>query len=337
MEKILQMRNGISKYIESKEIILYTLGLIILLIIPYSGINSYIIRVMIMIGIYAILALGLNIITGYTGLLSLGNAGFYAIGAYTSALLATRFGFPFITAMLSGAAMAGFSGLLLGLPTLRLSGTYLAIATLGFGEIVRMVLLNWDSVTNGPMGILKIPRPVLFGVELGIKNGGLYYLILFLLLLVIAFCYLIIHSKIGRAFVSIREDELAATLMGINTTRYKVLAFVLSAFISGISGSFYAHMVRYIDPNTFVFDTSIMIISIVILGGMGTLRGMILGAAILIAFPEFLRFFAEYRFIVYGLVLVFMMRYRSQGILGGQSKRKYKLPVRLMNYEGREQ
>lgn len=306
--------------------LLLCLFVLVLIALPFTGVSSYVLRVLVMVGIYTILALGLNLLTGYTGQVSLGNAGFYAIGAYVAALLATNLHVTFLAATIISGIVAAFFGLVIGLPTLRLSGTYLSIVTLGFGEITRLVLLNWESVTNGALGIKNIPRPSIFGFELTLANNGIYYLMLVFVALSTFACYLIINSKIGRAFVSIKEDELASTLMGIKTTRYKVLAFVLSAFFSGIAGSFYAHMIRFIEPNSFTFDTSIMIISIVILGGMGTLRGMFLGSLILVAFPEILRPLQAYRFVVYGLILVLMMRFRPQGALGWRSKKPYKYP-----------
>lgn len=302
---------------------------VVLLGIPFLGLGQYIMRILIMIGIYSMLGLGLNLLTGFTGQVSLGHAGFYAIGAYVSALLSLNFGVHFIFSCLAGAVVAALCGFLLGLPTLRLTGTYLSIVTLGFGEIVRMVMLNWESVTNGSMGLRNIPRPKFFGIELTLANNGFYYLMLVLLALITFGCILIVKSKIGRAFMAIKEDELAATMMGVKTTRYKVLAFVLSAFISGIAGALYASMIRYIDPNSFTFDISILIISIVILGGMGTFRGVFLGAALLISFPELLRFLLDYRFVVYGFILVIMMHFRPQGLLGWQSQLPYKVSNRI--------
>lgn len=299
---------------------------IIMILLPKLGMSNYIIRVATMIGVYTMLALSLNLITGYTGQVSIGHAGFCAVGAYTSAILSGTFGMNFVVTAIAGAIVAGLFGLLLGLPTLRLSGTYLTIATLGFGEIIRMLVLNWRSLTNGPLGITKIQRPVFFGIELTSLNGGFFYLIWILVFLTALLIYAIVHSKMGRALMAIRDDELVATMMGIKTTRYKIIAFVISAALAGLAGSFYAHMTRYIDPNTFSFDTSIIIISIVILGGMGTIGGMFIGAALLISFPEVLRFVQEFRFIIYGLILVLMIRYRPQGILGGQKKRKYTMP-----------
>jgi len=304
-----------------------TAGLVLLLLaLPKIGFSSFIIRVLTMIGLYCILGLGLNLITGYTGQVSIGHAGFCAIGGYTSALLNVHFGMSFILSVICAMIVTGFCGFLLGVPTLRLSGTYLTIATLGFGEIVRMVALNWEGLTGGPLGVSGITRPVIFGIELTTFNGGLFYLVLVLLLLVSMTMYVIIRSKMGRAFKAIRDDELAATLMGINVTRYKVVSFTISAMITGLGGAFYVHMVRFIDPNTFNFDISILIISIVILGGMGTMKGIFLGSLLLVSFPEVLRFASEYRFIIYGLILVLMMRFKPEGLLGGQSRRKYKMP-----------
>ena len=298
--------------------------LLLLFLVPSFGFNRYIMRIFIVIGIYCMLALALNLVAGYIGQLSLGNAGFYAIGAYTATLLMMKTGFSFWIALVVAAVFAGISGFLVGLPALRLKGAYLTIATLGFGEIVRMILMNWDSVTNGTLGIRNIPLPGFFGIRLSLANNGLYYLALVLVLLVSGFCVLIINSKTGRAFIAVREDEIAAQMMGIRIIRYKVLAFSLSAIISGIAGAFYAPMVGYIDPNSFTFDISSQIISMAILGGLGTMRGMYFGAAVLIIFPEVSRFMMDYRFVIYGLILVLMMRFRPQGLLGWQSRLPYR-------------
>ncbi|SKC84872.1 branched-chain amino acid ABC transporter permease [Maledivibacter halophilus] len=330
-ESLSQMIKLIRDYISKNKKIAYPIIALIFLGMPYIVPSQYILRIIIMIGVYTILSLSLGLVTGYTGQVSLGHAAFYAIGAYVSALLSVNYGLNFFITAPIAAIVAAVCGLLLGLPTLRLSGTYLAITTLGFCEVVRMILLNWESVTNGPLGVSRIPKPSFFGVDLTLYNNGLYYLMLALLVLTTLVMLAIVRSKMGRALVAIREDEMAATMMGIKTTFYKVIAFVVAAFFSGLAGAFYAHMIRFIDPNTFVFDTSIMILSIVILGGMGTINGMFLGSAILVSFPEVLRFLQEYRFIVYGAVLVVMMRYRPQGILGGQKKTEYRLPKGVNN------
>ncbi|MDR0761377.1 MAG: branched-chain amino acid ABC transporter permease [Treponema sp.] len=309
----------------SKHRVYFLTALIVFLaLFPLFGFNRYIMRIAIVIGIYSMLTLALNLVAGYTGQLSMGNGGFYAIGAYTSTLLMIHTGMSFWVSLPAAAALAGISGFLLGLPTLRLKGSYLTIVTLGFGEIIRMILMNWDPVTNGTMGIRNIPLPVLFGVKLSFANHGLYYLVLVLAALVSLFCVFIINSKIGRAFTAIREDEIAAQMMGVKVVNYKVLAFVLSAFISGIAGAFYAPMVGYIDPNSFTFDVSSQIISMAILGGLGTMRGMYFGAAVLIIFPEVSRFMMDYRFVLYGIILVLMMRFRPQGLLGWNSRLPYR-------------
>ncbi|WP_273321924.1 branched-chain amino acid ABC transporter permease [Vallitalea guaymasensis] len=325
-EKLTNYMVDLKEFIDRNKKIVYPIIAVLLAVLPFIISSQYILRIVIMIGVYSILSLSLGLVTGYTGQISLGHASFYAIGAYASALLSVNYGLNFFITAPIAALLAAVCGLLLGLPTFRLSGTYLAITTLGFMEVVRMVLLNWQSVTNGPLGVTRIPKPSFFGIELSTSNGGLYYLIL-VFVIITTFCIVgIVRSRMGRALMAIREDEMAATMMGIKTTYYKAIAFVLSSFFSGLAGAFYAHMIRYIDPNTFTFDTSIMILSIVILGGMGTIGGMFLGSMLLVTFPEVLRFLQEYRFVMYGVILVLMMRFRPQGILGGQRKTKYKLP-----------
>lgn len=298
-------------------------GLLFLLVLPHLGLNPYLMNIVIKVLSYTIMALGLNVLVGWTGLVSLGQAGFVAIGAYATVILAKDHGMNFFLAMLCGALIAGVFGLLLGLPTLRLKGTYLSIITLGFGEIVRTLIIVWDPVTNGPMGIRNIPRPSLFGIKMSLYNGGLYYLVLALLLLVMAFFHLLEKSKTGRALRAIKADETAAKMMGIGLIYHKVLAFVMAAVISALAGSFFAVQIGYIDQNTFTFDMSIMILSIVILGGMGTIRGMLMGSLILVVLPEISRALMDYRFVIYGLILVIMMRYRPQGLLGWRDVRPY--------------
>jgi len=316
----------VEAFVYSKRHILTTGAVLLLLAVPYSGFSQYIIRIMIMVGLYIILALGLNVLTGYTGLVSLGHAGFFAIGAYTAAILMLKLNMNFLLAAVISMTAAGIAGLLIGLPTLRLTGTYLSIVTLGFGEIVRMAAMNFESVTNGTLGLRNIPRPVFFGYQLTLANGGLYYLMLALLAAVTLACLAIKNSKLGRALRAIKTNELAASMMGIYTPGCKLAAFVISAVITGLAGAYYSSLVSYIDPNSFTFDISILILSIVILGGMGTVRGMYLGALILIVFPEIARPLMEWRFVVYGVVLIVMMRFKPQGVLGWRSSIPYRIP-----------
>lgn len=291
--------------------------------IPFLGLSRVQMRLLTMIGLYSMLGMGLNVLTGYTGLVSLGHAGFYGIGAYVCALLQVTAGWSFWPALLAAGVFTAVIGLLLGLPTLRLSGSYLSIVTLGFCEIVLMILKRWEPVTNGNYGVRNIPKPVLFGIELNLTNGGFLLLVLALATLTALGCLALKKSNTGRTFLAIKDDELAATMMGINTSFYKILAFVISAFITGVAGGFYSVVNGYIEPTNFVFNISILILSVVIVGGLGTIRGMIFGAALLQLFPEVFRGLNEWRFVVYGLLLVIMMRFRPQGALGWQSTLPY--------------
>lgn len=302
----------------------------VLLSLYFLNLNQYAYRILTMIGLYSILALSLNIVLGFTGMLSLGHAAFYSIGAYVGAILQVKHGANFFVSAILGAITAGFFGFLLGLPTMRLSGSYLAITTMGFAEVVRMVLLSWESVTNGAFGIQNIPRPQIFGYQLTTVNGGIYLLVLVVLIAAIYFCVALDSSKLGRTFRAIKNDDFATTMMGVNINRYKVIAFTLAAAMAGLAGTIFASMNRYIDPNTFNFDTSMLIVCICILGGMGSIKGQLLGAVLLVSFPEVLRSLSIYRFVVYGIILIVMMRFRPQGILGTLSSRPYKFPPKVV-------
>lgn len=321
--------------LDSKPKKLAALAVLVALVfyLPKSGLLSpYIVRILTMISLYSMLSLSLNLLTGFTGLVSIGHAGFCAVGGYTSALMWQYLGLPWLATALCGMVMAGIVGLMLAAPTSRLSGSYLTIATLGFGEIVKMVALNWQSFTGGPLGVNHIERPEFFGITLTTFNGGFFYLSIIMTALVTLVVYRIVNSKMGRAFMAIRDDSLAATMMGVDVTAYKMKSFVISAAIAGLGGAFYVHFVRFLDPNTFNFDISIIIISIVILGGTGSIAGSFLGAALLISFPEILRFASEYRFIIYGLILVLMMRFKPEGLLGGHSNKPFKLMKGVQSY-----
>lgn len=303
------------------------IGVIILglFLVPVLNSNSYYLNIINKVLIYIIMALGLNILVGYTGLVSLGQAGFVAIGAYTTTILMTKLDMNFFLATLIALVIAAIFGIMLGLPTLRLIGPYLTIVTLGFGEIIRTIIIIWAPVTNGPLGIRNIPKPEIFGIELTMQNGGLYILTLVTMLLVMLFSHQLYKSKTGRAMRAIKQDHTASIMMGLNTTYYKVLSFVLASIICALVGSIYATQLGYIDQNTFTFDMSTMILSIVILGGMGTIRGMVLGSVVLVVLPELSRSLMDYRFVLYGLVLVLMMRFRPQGLLGWRDSSPYPL------------
>jgi len=303
--------------------------------------------------LYIMLALGLNIVVGYAGLLDLGYIAFYAVGAYTYALLASpHFGLhlPFWMLLPMGAAVAGVFGILLGAPTLRLRGDYLAIVTLGFGEIIRIFLNNLNApvnITNGPQGINLID-PVTVGrfsfsethSVFGVQFPGIYtyyYLFLVLAVLIIFVSIRLQNSRIGRAWIAIREDEVAAEAMGINTRNIKLLAFAMGASFAGISGGLFAGFQGFISPESFNLFESIIILCMIVLGGMGNIAGVILGAILLTIFPEALRYIglvqefifgrvlvdpADLRLLIFGLVLVLIMVFRPAGLLPSIRRRQ---------------
>jgi branched-chain amino acid transport system permease protein len=287
---------------------------LLLFVIPFFQ-NDYYRDVLTLTAMYAVLALGLNLVVGQTGLLNLGYVAFYAIGAYTYAILSTRFGLPFWPGLVVGAASSAFMALLIGLSTLKLRGDYFAIVTLGLGEITRIVLNNSDSITGGPNGISRIGRPSLFGYVFSTPLDY-YYLILVIAVITVFAMNRLMVSRIGRAWIAIREDEIAAEAMGINTFRLKLLAFVIASAWAGLTGVFFAAKMAFVSPESFTFFESVMILCMVVLGGMGSIPGIILGAFLLITLPEVFRDFADYRMLGFGVALVLMMIFRPQGLLG---------------------
>jgi len=274
--------------------------------IPLLVTNQYVLRVAIYVTIYSILACSLNLISGVCGQVSMGHAAFYGIGAYTSALIAIRCGVPWYLCVIAAGLMSALIGLVIGVPALRLQGGYLVICTVGFNELVRLILLNWVSLTRGPMGLTKIPRPVLFGVT--IKSGVQYFYVSFtLFLLIYMLLRNILRSKFGRNLRAIKEDETAAETMGIRVHREKVQAFALAAGLAGMAGSMLAHYMLYISPSLFVGDYSTTILSMVVLGGMGSMPGCVVAATLLTVIPEALRGLDQYRMLIYGLLLILMM------------------------------
>ena len=312
----------LSKHKVPSIIVLYA----VLIALPQLGIGQYLTRVLCLIGVYSILGLSLNMIAGYMGQTSMGHAALYCLGGYFSALPGVWFGLPFWITLIFGIIGGALGGLILGISTMRLSGSYMAVITLAFGEVVKMIVINWQDVTNGPLGVRNIPRPNFFGIELTTANGGFFYLVLVLVTIAVLVSVCVVNSKFGRAVRAIKEDELAAKLMGVNTAAYRIKTIMISGAMAGMAGAFYASMNRYIDANTFSFDVSMTILSIVIFGGMGSIPGMIIGSTLLTGFPEAFRALADYRYVIYGLILILMMRFRPQGLLGGLSKKPYKLP-----------
>jgi len=292
--------------------------------------NPYYLQVAGFIMINIILAISIYI-TLSSGQLSLGSAGFMGIGAYTSALLTIHFELPIIVGILAGAVVAGIIGILIGIPALRLQGVYLAIATLGFGEVVRIIFVNWESVTHGSIGLSGIPhmgrellrffKDIGFDPEmLGLKNNQFVYLLVLLILVLIniVLIWFFIRqnkSRIGRAFAAIKMDETAAEAMGLNITYYKVLSFAQGAVLAGFAGALYAHVLAYISPADFAYHRAIEILIFSVFGGSEVIWGAVFGATFLTLLPEALRFISEYRYMIYGAILVLMMAFRPQGII----------------------
>jgi len=315
--------NNIHSYVENiRRYLPADSRFLFLLLVPAAALpfaaQGYIIDVTIISGIYIILALGLNVVVGFTGLLNLGFVAYYAIGAYSFALLNTKLGMGFWSAMPLSTLITVIAGFLFAVPAVRLKGDYLALVTLGFGEIVRITLNNWDSFTKGPNGISGITPPYFFNIALTTLSGY-YYLVMFFVVIAIILMRRIHASKIGRAWTAIREDEIATAAMGINNTLYKLYSVAFGAFWAGLAGSLFAAKMRFISPESFTFMESVLILSMVIVGGLGSIAGVILGAVILVLLPEVLREVQLYRMLALGAGLVLLMIFRPQGLFGGKS------------------
>lgn len=279
-------------------------------------------HILILIGIYVILAESLNLIVGYTGLLSIAHAAFYGVGAYVAALMALKLGSPFVINIICAVIISGLLGGLVGIPSLRIKDHYFVIATFAFQVIAFSILNNWVSFTGGPMGLPGIPQPVIFGWQV---SSHLEFLLLVGAFAVLAFwvCHRIIKSPFGRVLMAIREDEVFVLATGKNVAVYKVAVFVIGSGMAAIAGALYAHYISFIDPTSFTVMESIFIISIVIIGGAGSLSGPVIGAVVLVMLPEILRFVgmptsvaANMRQILYGGLLVAFMMWRPQGLVG---------------------
>jgi branched-chain amino acid transport system permease protein len=313
---------------------LATLFAVTLPFLPFS--SAYLVDLATTVLIYVMLGWGLNVVVGLAGLLDLGYVAFYAVGAYSFALFARWFGLSFWESLPIAGLLAASFGVALGFPVLRLRGDYLAIVTLGFGEIVRLVLINWVPVTNGPNGLTNVPRPSFFGLPFvrrappGITTFSdffhidfspaqrvifLYYVILVLALVTNAFTLRLRRLPIGRAWEALREDEIACRALGINPTTVKLTAFATGAMLGGFAGSFFATRQGFISPESFTFIESATILAIVVLGGAGSQLGVVLAAIVLVTLPEFGREFAQYRMVLFGAAMVGIMIWRPRGLM----------------------
>jgi branched-chain amino acid transport system permease protein len=296
-----------------------TFLLIALLFLPSAVTNAYYLHVINLAGIYCLVTIGINLLTGYTGQVSMGHAGFFAVGTYVSALLTLNAGFTWLAGVAAAAVFASACGFVIAVPAMKLAGSYLVLATVGFGEIVRLILLNWTPVTRGAAGLVGIPLPNIFGMKIA-SEGEFFYLILAVLVLGTYVAFRMAASKIGRTFMAIREDELAARTMGVPVDRYKTAAFIVSAAYAGVAGAIYGSFSGVASPDNFTFDDSVAFLCMSVIGGNRTVGGALIGAVVLVSLTELLRAFQAYRLIVYGMILILTVIYMPQGLAGLFSK-----------------
>ncbi|SHJ29210.1 branched-chain amino acid transport system permease protein [Desulfatibacillum alkenivorans DSM 16219] len=309
----------------------YILLLLLLLAAP-AAMGTYWVSLLIQIGIYIIVALGLNLLSGYTGQVSLGHAAFFAVGAYTSAILTGKYSIPFLLALPASGVAGAAAGLVVGLPALRLKGLYLAIATMGFGFIVEEIIVQWESVTNSVNGLM-VTRPVIGPISFQ-SDKSYYYLVLAVVLIMVLAIKNILRTPTGRAFIAIRDSEIAAESMGVSLTVYKTAAFAISAFYAGVAGSLFAHFMFFIGPENFTIMESISFLVMILVGGLGSVHGAVFGAVFITFLPEAISLSRGYlpavigeqaglQSAVYGLVLLLFIRFEPLGLYGRWLKVKF--------------
>lgn len=293
----------------------FGLFLLIVATLPVFVNNNYFLSVFVFAGIHAIVAIGLSLLMGYAGQISLGHAGFFAIGGYSSAILTKMYGWHPVAAMITGVIFAALAALLVGIPSLRLRGHYLAMATLGFGEIIYVIANAAVGLTHGPSGFSGVPSMTF--AEILFKSEMLkYFLVWGIVLIAMILSQNLIHSRVGRALMSIHGDETAAGAMGVNVSLYKIQIFVFSAVLAAIAGSMYVHHMRFVSPTGFNLNKSILFLIMIMSGGMGSLWGAVFGAVLFTLLPEFLGIFDDYDILMYGLVLLGMMMFLPGGLTG---------------------
>lgn len=302
------------------KVVLIMAALAFAVVYPYVFTSPYFIRMGTVALMYVMLTLSLNLLTGVMGQMSFGHAAFWGIGAYTSAILAKNYHIGSEVTFILAMVIAGMFGFALGLPVLKLRGYYLSLVTFGFCEIIRLVELNEMALTRGPFGINNIPAPSFFGWSIATISGT-YYLILVLVVLTTLVINSLINSRIGIALFAIRDDDIAAKMMGVNVFKYKVMTFTISAMFAGLAGAFYSQYIQYVDPSSFTTGASIEMLVMAIFGGLGSVIGSFVGAILLTIIPELMRGLMEYRLLIYGFLLVILMMARPQGIFGNISFR----------------
>ena len=312
------MKDKLAEFFRKYKLVFLGLLIIVLAFLPNILKKAFLIRHACNILMYATLAGSLNIINGYSGQVCMGQAGFFAIGAYVNAVLSSRFGISFWFLLPICGLAAALVGYLVSLPTRRLQGIYLSIVTMGAAEIIRVIALTWEPVTGGSNGIKGIPYPVLFGEEI-FKPKNYYYFFLVLAILFLFVTNRVLKSRVGRAWISIREDQIAARSLGVETNKYKSLNFMYGAFWAGVVGCVYAPFVNYIDSSQFTLDRGFDVLAMVVIGGQGTLAGPIVGSTIVTILTETLRSLENWRYVIYACLIITMMWLRPQGIAGASN------------------
>lgn len=287
-----------------------------LVVFPFIVTNTYYISTMVFVGINGIIAIGLSLLMGYAGQISIGHAAFFGLGAYTSAVLTAKLGFHPWGAFFLGILLSSCIALIIGIPSLKLKGHYLAMATLGFGEITYIVFNELTDITGGPSGIGDIPKISLAGYTMN-TDIKYYFFVWAFLLLVLTLSLNLIHSRIGRALRSIHDSEVAANAMGVNTSKLKIQVFMISAIFGSVAGSLYTHYVTFVSPSSFSLFFSILLVMMVVIGGMHSVWGALIGAALLTILPEFLRALKDFEIFVYGAILLLIMIFLPRGLIGG--------------------
>ena len=292
------------------------LAALALLTLPFWLTSPYYVHVTIMAGIFTILALSLNLLLGYTGQLSLGHAAFFGIGAYTSALLALKLEWPFWIGLPAAALAAGLAGWAIGRLALKVRGAYFVLVTISFAGVISLVSVNWMELTNGPLGLPGVPAPELAGLSFRTKSAY-YYLVLLAAAVAYLVCHRLVHSRLGRAFLALRENEALAESVGVDPVRTLVLAAVVSAAMAGVAGSLYAHYTRFVSPEVFLFSYTVTMVIMVVAGGKGTLLGPVIGALLFTVLPEALReaMAWQWQMLAYGVLLVLLVYFLPRGIV----------------------
>jgi branched-chain amino acid transport system permease protein len=286
----------------------------VLLLIPFIAQNRYQVHIINMAGIYILVSLGLNLAMGYAGQFNLAMGALWGVGAYTAALLNTRFGTPFWLTLPAATIVAGLIGALVGLPSLKVRSHYLAIVTIGLGEVINIILVNQEALTGGALGIARIQMPTFFGIALN-TDQRYYYLILGMVVLGYLLASQLVAHRIGRSFRAIRDDYQAAKAMGVNTAYYQILAFAISAAYAGAAGALFAHLNTYISPDIFEFKSTLFVMTMTLVGGMGSLAGSLVGGLMLPILQEYLRVIADWQLVVYGVAIIVVVLFVPGGVI----------------------